>query len=311
MSTSSCSVLATSVRLREPARTKRARRDSKVGERYRLSKRGGQNRSLTICANVLAALRQRRLFFAFQPVVCAASGRIDYFECLLRMRNVEGSIATGGEFITAIEQLGRISFIDDYVLEQTVNELANYPGIRLGLNVSSLTAREGAWLKSLISLAHHRPGLVARMVVEITETAALSDIDETARFVRALRKVGCQVAIDDFGAGHTSFRHLHTLAVDIVKIDGSFVRDLATSPEKRLLLRYLLGAINNLGMMTVAEGVENADDEAVVRAEGCGYLQGYHLGPPTTERAWLRATSANTAAVDRVTPFSGDINPRW
>jgi EAL domain-containing protein (putative c-di-GMP-specific phosphodiesterase class I) len=277
----------------------------------KLSEREGRNRSLTICANVQAALRQRRLFFAFQPVVCAATGRIDYFECLLRMRTVEGAIVTGGEFITAIEQLGQISFVDDYVLEQTVKELADHPGIRLGLNVSSLTAREGQWLKSLIALAHNCPGLVGRLVVEITETAALSDIDETARFVRALRKAGCQVAIDDFGAGYTSFRHLHALAVDIVKIDSSFVRDLATSPEKRPLLRRLLGEINNLGVMTVAEGVENADDEAAVRAEGCGYLQGYHLGPPTIERAWLRTAPANAVAMDRIAPIGDNIDVRW
>jgi EAL domain-containing protein (putative c-di-GMP-specific phosphodiesterase class I) len=286
-------------------------RFKKVGDSYKCVQHEGGNRALTICANVQAALRQRRLFFAFQPVVCAATGRIEYFECLLRMRSLEGSIVSGGEFITAIEQSGRIGFIDDYVLEQTVTELAKHPGIRLGLNVSSLTAREGAWLKSLISLAHDRPGLVGRLVVEITETAALSDIEETAHFVRALRKAGCQVAIDDFGAGHTSFQHLHTLAVDIVKIDGSFVRDLAISLEKRLLLRRLLSAINDFGVMTVAEGVENADDEAVVREEGCRYLQGYHLGRPTIEPAWLRKTPANTAALNRIAPYGGEFNGTW
>ena len=85
------------------------------------------SRGLAVCANVTAALRQDRLLFAFQPVVCAATGRIDYFECLLRMRDVGGAIVAGGEFITTVEQLGHIGLIDDYALRKTVGELANNP----------------------------------------------------------------------------------------------------------------------------------------------------------------------------------------
>ena len=250
----------------------------------------GQNRSAAICTTVQTALRQNRLFFAFQPVVCAATGETDYFECLLRMRDARGSIIAGGEFITPIEQLGLIGFIDDYVLELTVRELAKYPGVRLGLNISGLTACIGPWLQSLVSALQYRPDVAHRLVVEITETAALSDLEESARFVDTLRRAGCRVALDDFGAGHTSWRHLETLSVDTVKIDSSFVRNLADSHERRILLRDLLGPINGLGCSTVAEGVENAADEAVARAEGFGYLQGYHLGPPTIERAWLAQT---------------------
>jgi EAL domain-containing protein (putative c-di-GMP-specific phosphodiesterase class I) len=217
-----------------------------------------RKRSLALCAAVQAALRQDRLLFAFQPVVCAASGRIDYFECLLRMRDLGGAIIAGGEFITAVEELGLIGFIDDYVLKQTVRELAKYPGIRLGLNVSSLTACNGSWLQSLITLVRHRPDVARRLVVEITETAALSDIGESARFVNKLRHEGCRVAIDDFGAGYTSLRHLQLLAVDTVKIDGSFVRNLSDSSEKQILLRDLLGSIRRFGFATVAEGIESA-----------------------------------------------------
>ena len=99
------------------------------------------------------------------------------------------------------------------------------------------------------------------------------------------------MALDDFGAGHASWRHLEALSVDTVKIDGSLVRNSAASHEQRVLLRDLLCRISRLGCITVAEGVENAADEAVARAEGFGYLQGYHLGPPTIERAWLRQVS--------------------
>lgn len=253
-----------------------------------------QEHPLAVCARVQHALRQQRLLFAFQPVVCATTGNVDYFECLLRMRDVEGGIVTGSEFITPIEQLGLIGFIDDYVLEQTVQELASHPGIKLGLNVSSLTACDGSWLQSLISLLRDRSDLARRLVVEITETAALADIAETARFVDTLRHAGCRVALDDFGAGHNSAWQLTVLAVDTVKIDGSFIRNLADNREKQVLLREMLGLIKNFGCATVAEGVENAADAAVVVAEGFGYLQGYHVGPPTIERSWLGAAPTRT-----------------
>ena len=129
-----------------------------------------RTQGLSICATVQAALREERLLFAFQPVVCAATGEVDYFECLLRMRDLEGGIVAGGEFIIPIEQIGLIGFIDGYVLEQTVRELADHPEIRLGINVSGLTACDGWWLDSLILLVRGRPDLARRLIVEITET---------------------------------------------------------------------------------------------------------------------------------------------
>src|ERR1700760_2238075 len=135
----------------------------------------GQNRSAAICTTVQAALRQNRLLFAFQPVVCAATGETDYFECLLRMRDLRGSIIAGGEFITPIEQLGLIGFIDDYVLELTVQELARYPRVRLGLNISGLTACIGPWLQSLVSALQYRPDVACRLGVGVTGNAALVD----------------------------------------------------------------------------------------------------------------------------------------
>ena len=242
---------------------------------------------LAVGAAVEAALREDRLLFAFQPVVCAATGKVDYFECLLRMRDQEGDIVSGGEFITIVEQLGWIGLIDRYVLKKTVQDLAADPEVRLGFNISGMTACDRPWLRSLTSLLRHRRDIARRLVVEITETAALGDIVESARFVDTLRDAGCRVALDDFGAGHTSLRHLQILPVDIVKIDGSLVRNLTSRPQARIFLRHLLALINGFGLTTVAECVENAEDAALLRAEGIGYLQGHHFGPPTVGRAAL------------------------
>src|SRR6202035_4922819 len=128
----------------------------------------------------------------------------------------------------------------------------------LGFNISGLTAADRPWLRALISQIRTRPDIAARLVVEITETAALYDIEESARFVSALRHAGCRVALDDFGAGHTSLRHLQSLAVDTVKIDGSVDRNLSESPESQVFLRHLLGLAKGFGFDTVAEGVSSA-----------------------------------------------------
>ena len=247
-------------------------------------------RAKGLAVRTAAALGQDRLFFAFQPVVCAATGRVDYFECLLRMRDEEGDIVSGGEFIATLEELGWIGLIDRYVLEKTVQDLAADPEVRLGLNISGTTACDRPWLRSLTSLLRHRRDIARRLVIEITETAALGDVTQSARFVEILRHAGCRVALDDFGAGHTSLRHLQILPVDIVKIDGSLVRDLANRPQARIFLRHLVGLINRLGLATVAECVENAEEAALLRTEGVGYLQGYHFGRPTIGR-----TSIGTA----------------
>jgi EAL domain-containing protein (putative c-di-GMP-specific phosphodiesterase class I) len=246
-----------------------------------------QRRSLSISEEVRAALREERILFAFQPVVEAATGEVDHYECLLRMRMPDGRLIPAAEFVPAVERLGFIRLIDRYVLDKTLAELEAHPEVRLGFNISGLTAADRPWLRSLISQVRNRPELAARMVVEITETAALCDIEESARFVSALRHAGCHVALDDFGAGHTSLRHLQTLAVDTVKIDGSFVSDLAGNPQSQIFLRHLLGLANGFGLLTVAEGVTSAEDAAILRREGVGFLQGYHFGRPSLERPWL------------------------
>lgn len=240
-----------------------------------------------------AALGQDRLLLAFQPVVCARSGGVDYFECLLRMSDAVGNLVACGEFIAAAEEAGLIGLIDRCVLHKVFAELAAHPSVKLGFNVSGRTAGDRPWLRTLMGLLRRRPDCARRLVVEITETAALADLDESARFVDALRNAQCRVALDDFGSGHTSLRHLQALTVDIVKIEGAFVRSLAERRENRIILRHLLGLTRSFGLRTVAECVETAEEAALLREEGVGYLQGYHLGRPTLDRPWCADRPAN------------------
>lgn len=273
------------------AEAKRAGRDCLVPYRLSEEQRSRHRVGMALGERVQRALKEGRLTLAYQPVVSSTTGAIDYHECLLRMIAEDGRIIMAGAFVPAIEQLGFIRLIDRFVLETAVAEVEANKDIRLGINISGLTATDRPWLRTFTSLLRDKPDVARRLLVEITETEALHDIEESVRFVGTLRDLGCRVALDDFGAGFTSLRHLQALAVDIVKIDGSFVRNLTQSTENQVFLRHLIGLARGLNLQTVAEMVETAEEAAILRREGVGFLQGYYFGAPSMEKPWLVQTA--------------------
>ncbi len=236
---------------------------------------------------VRAALKSGRLTFAYQPIVEAKTGRAVDYECLVRMIGEDGRIIPAAEFVPIVEQMGMIRLIDRYALEMAVTELSRYPDVKLAINVSGLTVDDESWLRAFRALLADKPGLASRLTIEITETAVMQDIDDSARFVAAVREHGCRVALDDFGAGYTSFRHFKTLVVDIVKIDGSFVKGVAENSDNQLFVHTLLTFANGFGLETVCECVETAADAELLTRQGAKYLQGYYYGRPALERLWL------------------------
>ncbi len=147
--------------------------------------------------------------------------------------------------------------IDRRTLELTCDLLKRHPKLSLALNVSGLTANNHDWLVSLHRLTGGRKAMTNRLIIEITETAAISDIDQTIAFVDTLKELGCKVAIDDFGAGYTSFKNLKLLNVDMVKIDGAFIKNLATDPHDMVFIRALRDLATTFGIETVAEWVQD------------------------------------------------------
>lgn len=263
--------------------------------------RAGQKENIAIAERVLNALKNDRLVLAYQPIVEAQTGRVVHYECLLRMIGVGGEIIAAGSFVPVIEELGMVRQVDQKVLELASQALLDYDDLNLAINVSGVTAGDRAWQQRLVELIHQRPDIAARLTIEITETVALRDIDESARFVDALRELGCGVALDDFGAGNTSFRNLRALQVDIVKIDGCFIRNIAESPDNQLFLRSLVDLARGFGLKTVAECVETGDDVRVLREHGVDYLQGYYFGRPEIGTPWL-----HTSKVALPEPAKGD-----
>lgn len=258
-------------------------RNCLVPYRFSADQQRERQKDMVIAKQVQQALHSGRLAFAFQPVVRSIDQGIEFYECLLRMKDEEGNIIPAAAFIPVVERMGLIRTIDHRVLEMAVDILHKDTEIVLAINVSGLTAGDRAWLRLLVSRLKGRPQLARRLIVEITETVALHDIEETAVFVATVRNLGCRVALDDFGAGYTSFRHLQALAVDMVKIDGSFVRDLANDLDNQLFVKTLLSLAEGFGLWTVAECVETVEDVAFLSKQGVRLLQGYYFGRPELE----------------------------
>jgi predicted signal transduction protein with EAL and GGDEF domain len=245
---------------------------------------------LVIADQVQRALRERRLRFAYQPIVDARSREPKLHECLLRIVEPDGSIVVAGQFMPVVEDIGMIRNVDRSVLERAVEELSMYPDAKMAVNVSGLTTTDRSWMRSATAMLRGRPDLAERMVIEITETAGLEDLEECCRFVSTLRDMGCEVALDDFGAGYTSFRHLKQLAVNKIKIDGSFVRKIGENPDNLVFIRTLIDLARTFDLETVAECVETEVEAELLLNEGVHYLQGYAFGKPDLEAPWKQAS---------------------
>ncbi len=239
-----------------------------------------RQQNIEMADRIVRALNEHRMLLALQPIVRAGSRQPVYYEALLRMRELDGVITPAGEFIEIAEQLGLVRLIDNRVLELCMKLLKGAPNLRLSLNVSGETASDPEWLNVLRGLTNGDEQLTQRMMVEITETSAIRDMDESISFVKALKKLGCRMAIDDFGSGYSSFRNLRLLDFDMVKLDGSFIRDLPENPEDQVLVRALIDLAKNFSMETVAEWVTDEATAKLVEDAGVTYMQGFYLGEP-------------------------------
>jgi diguanylate cyclase (GGDEF)-like protein len=250
---------------------------------------GARLRMMAIADEVMSALNEDRLLLAYQPIIRAGDRGIEKYEALLRMRRKDGSIASAGYFVPAAEQLGIVGLIDRRALEMAVATLRANPNVKIGVNVSGTAAGNPAWLHSFVDYVRTNNDVASRLNVELTETAALDHFEENAQFVSQLRELGCTVSIDDFGAGYTSFRNLQMMHVDMVKIDGTFVKGLSTSPDNQVFVRTLVGLAKSFNLLTVAEWVESEADAQLLQSMGIDYFQGFFFGEPELEPDWSKS----------------------
>ena len=252
--------------------------------------------NIRVTDEIVTALNDRRIAMAFEPVVEANSRRASFYECLVRMGRNDGQTLLAPDIVPVAERLGLIRLVDHRVLELVVAELAASPGVQLSLNISPDTTMDPDWWASIESLMRAHPGVAERLIVEITETVAIQDIDEVRGFVARLKNFGSRIAIDDFGAGYTSFRNLRKLGVDIVKIDGAFVQNIARSADDRAFVQTLIDLARRLDIRTVAEWVQDEESASMLRDWGCDYIQGRLIGLASSQRPWNTAEVALPAA---------------
>ena len=244
------------------------------------NKKESRKRNREIADELIVAIRHQRLALALQPIVCAKTLEPQIYECLLRIKKANGEIVSAGEYIPVAEQLGLIRLVDYRVLELAIDVARHQSHLTLTINVSGITATDNNWLELLRSLTQNDMSLTKRLIIEITETAAIQDIEESRLFVKRVQKLGCRVAMDDFGTGYNSFRNLQILGIDMVKIDGSFVENMLENKDDQLFVKLLADLANQFNLEIVAECVGDDKTTELLREFGITYLQGYHLGKP-------------------------------
>lgn len=226
----------------------------------------------------VAALNERKVRLAFQPVVTAKGRTLAFNEALLRVERLQGGFLAAAELVPLLERRGLMNLFDHRVLELAMTHLAERQDAVLSINVSPRTLAEADWIEGFEASARANPIAVKRLIVEVTETATIEDPERMAKLLTRIKQRGARVAIDDFGAGHTSLRHLRAFPIDILKLDGAFTQNLRRSTDDRFFVRTLLELAHHLGVETVAEWVDDELQASMLCDWGVTYLQGHLVG---------------------------------
>jgi diguanylate cyclase (GGDEF)-like protein len=251
---------------------------------------------------IRTALEENLFTLHAQPVVEAATGEITQLELLIRMIAPDDELIMPASFLPIAERFNLINDIDHWVVTHTIKLLSAQarrgvrPTVEINLSGHSLTDPDlAAHIASELSGSNVDP---TQLVFEVTETAAITNIEAAQHFAEQLAHLGCRFALDDFGAGFGSFYYLKHLPFDFIKIDGEFIRQLVADSTDRLVVSAVVDLARGLHKRTIAEFVTDEPTVVALRELGVDYLQGYHLGMPAPLERWLPpALSPSPAAV--------------
>lgn len=237
-------------------------------------------------AGLLAAIEGGELTVAFQPKVACASGAPVGVEALAQWRRPDGVLVPADSFVAVAERTGLIGLLTEHVVESALGWLgAVPPHLTLAINLSPLSLDDMATVSHLVDRCAAHGIAPERLVLEMTETAAMRDPVATLGVLTRLRVRGFRVSIDDFGIGYSSIAQLARLPFSELKIDRSFVRDMAISRENRSIVSAMVGLGHSLGLVVAAEGVEQARTLSLLADLGCDHAQGFHIAPPLAAEA--------------------------
>ncbi|WP_346839140.1 EAL domain-containing protein [Microbulbifer sp. SAOS-129_SWC] len=253
-----------------------------------------QHREIIVASAIREALDGERLVLYAQPV--ARSGElsaVSHYEILVRMVDDGGDLMLPAAFIPAAERYGLMLQIDRWVVEQVLVRHAPQiaaQGMQCAVNLSAEALGDGDFQVYLVKLLEQTPIPLPHVGFEITETAMVNQMDNASHFVAELRRMGCKVALDDFGNGLSSFNYLKAFSIDYIKIDGSFVRQVESNFVDLIIVESIHQVAHRLGARTIAEYVEDASTAARLRTIGVDLLQGYHIGRPLPLQEMLQST---------------------
>jgi EAL domain-containing protein (putative c-di-GMP-specific phosphodiesterase class I) len=236
-------------------------------------------------ARLAGALERSEFLLHYQPKIHIASGRIEGFEALLRWQDAQEGLVPPSLFVPLLERSGAIVEVGEWVLLQALRDLRAWlaaglePG-RIAVNVSPLQLRRRDFVDKVIRSIKPTIKNPSGIDIEITESMLMQDIELSIRKLATLREAGIGVAIDDFGTGYSSLRLLARLPVNTLKIDRSFVQNIADTPNVLTLVSTVISLARAFGMRTVAEGVETREQLRILRQIDCDEAQGYLFAPP-------------------------------
>ncbi|WGU39328.1 EAL domain-containing protein [Phenylobacterium sp. NIBR 498073] len=243
-----------------------------------------------------AAVNEKRFRLVYQPVVDLNAGSaLHHYEVLVRF----GDSASPYPMIRMAEELDMIEPLDIAVVEETIGRLTAEPDLKLAANVSGRTIVSPAFVTAVRQMLAKSPTVAGRLLLEITESAAIDDLALADRHLSALRQEGCMICLDDFGAGAASLAYLQQLTLDIVKIDGRYIRELQHGGRESTFIRHLVRMCAELKVRTIAEMVENAAAEDAVRRAGVDFAQGWLYGAPSDIPASRQETVVAVSAARR------------
>lgn len=255
-----------------------------------------KRRTQAMADAIVSALNDRRISIALQPIISSTSGQPALYEALLRLRLENGDVMSPAAIFPIAEKTGLVQLLDRRVLELALERMSADPALRLTVNVSSMTVHDIGWVDQIQALLAMHPGTAERLIIEITETCAIEDIDSTCRAISDIKALGVKVAMDDFGAGHTSFRNLRRLQVDMIKIDGAFIENLTRSADDRFFVRTLIELAKHLSIPVVAEWIENRETADLLTEWQVDYFQGDYFGAASEDTFTGHAPSQVSAA---------------
>ncbi len=241
-------------------------------------------RGQTTTARIRDALTQNRLSLATQPIRSLLSGGIERYELLLRMTSESGELLPAASFIETAERSGMVQELDRWVVARALEMLAERERagepVSLHVNLSGASLTDISVLEFIERRLDEGDADPGRCTFEITRTAQVEDYATAAGFADRLTEFGCEVAIDDYGAGFSPFHHLKTIPFDVIKIDGSFIRDMPRNDADQLTVKAIVEIARGLGKTTIAEFVQDDETTRLLREYGVDMAQGYHLGRP-------------------------------